>query len=103
MGGIIAAQNTGVFNNSILPEQAREYIDAGEKPHLSLLCRRELLTFVVQGAVVVDSNVDLAAVDISGVYGRNNEIDVTGGEVKFEIKDKKLHVTGFNALKMSER
>ncbi|PSN67185.1 hypothetical protein BS50DRAFT_634594 [Corynespora cassiicola Philippines] len=80
MDGILAAQYGDVFTNDMLPEKARKYVDAG--------------------AIVIEPNVDLGAVDVSGVYGRGNEFDVWGGEVRFEIRDEKLHVTGFNPLVM---
>lgn len=40
---------------------------------------------------------------IHGVYGKDNEIDVYGGDVKCEVKDGTLHITGFNPLTMKQR
>ncbi|KAK2021875.1 hypothetical protein LX32DRAFT_733159 [Colletotrichum zoysiae] len=66
MSGVIAAHNTGVFKNRLLPSAAKEYIDAG--------------------AVTVDPNLNLQGVTLGGLHGSHVEIDVTGGEVKYEIR-----------------
>lgn len=42
-------------------------------------------------------------VDVSGVYGRDNDVDVWGGEVSVEVRGDNLHITGFNPLQMRQR
>lgn len=46
---------------------------------------------------------NINVVDISGVYGRDNDVDVWGGEVAVEVKGDYLHIIGFNPLQMKER
>ncbi|KAG8156958.1 hypothetical protein KVR01_013180 [Diaporthe batatas] len=83
IAGMIAAKNNNIFSNTILPDKAKEYVDAG--------------------MVKVEDGVNMNIVDISGVYGRDNDVDVWGGEVSVEVKGDYLHITGFNPLQIKER